>query len=53
MGDIESMVFLEALRQLRFRVGVHSLCWVHVSLVLLSVVLGSPRQSPRSMEYVR
>ncbi len=33
VGDIESMVFLEALRQFHFRVGRDNLCHVHVSLV--------------------
>ena len=33
VGDIESMVFLEALRQFRFRVGSDNFCLVHVSLV--------------------
>jgi CTP synthase len=33
VGDIESMVFLEALRQLLFRVGADNFCLVFVSLV--------------------
>ena len=33
VGDIESMVFLEALRQFQFRVGRENMCFVHVSLV--------------------
>ena len=33
VGDIESMVFLEALRQFQFRVGRDNMCFVHVSLV--------------------
>lgn len=33
VGDIESMVFLEALRQFRYRVGSDNFCHVHVSLV--------------------
>lgn len=33
VGDIESMVFLEALRQFRFRVGGDNFCHLHVSLV--------------------
>lgn len=32
VGDIESMVFLEALRQLEYRVGTDNFCHVHVSL---------------------
>lgn len=38
VGDIESMVFLEALRQFQFRVGPENFCLVHLSLV---PVLGS------------
>lgn len=33
VGDIESMVFLEALRQFRYRVGGDNFCHIHVSLV--------------------
>lgn len=33
VGDIESMVFLEALRQFQFRVGRENMCFVHISLV--------------------
>ena len=33
VGEIESMVFLEALRQFQFRVGRENMCFVHVSLV--------------------
>jgi CTP synthase len=33
VGDIEGMVFLEAARQLRSRVGDNNFCHVHVSLV--------------------
>ncbi len=39
LGDIESMPFVEALRQLQERVGWKNMCFVHVSLV---PVLGSP-----------
>jgi CTP synthase len=39
LGDIESMPFVEALRQLQERVGYKNMCFVHVSLV---PVLGSP-----------
>lgn len=39
LGDIESMPFVEALRQLQEKVGWKTLCFVHVSLV---PVLGSP-----------
>eukprot|EP00727_Mastigamoeba_balamuthi_P008308 m51a1_g41 putative ctp synthase (573) ;mRNA; r:149569-151881 len=33
IGDIESMPFVEALRQLQFKVGPQNFCLVHVSLV--------------------
>ena len=39
LGDIESMPFVEALRELQGRVGYKNMCFVHVSLV---PVLGSP-----------
>uniref|UniRef100_A0A7S3V5J1 CTP synthase (glutamine hydrolyzing) n=1 Tax=Chaetoceros debilis TaxID=122233 RepID=A0A7S3V5J1_9STRA len=39
LGDIESMPFVEALRQLQIQVGYKNMCFVHVSLV---PVLGSP-----------
>lgn len=41
MGDIESMPFVEALRQLQEQVGYKNMCFVHVSLV---PVLGSPAE---------
>ena len=46
VGDIESMVFLEALRQLRFRVGDDNLCIVHVSLVPVVGAVGEPKSKP-------
>jgi CTP synthase len=39
LGDIESMPFVEALRQLQENIGYKNMCFVHVSLV---PVLGSP-----------
>jgi CTP synthase len=33
VGDIESMVFLEAFRQFRYRLGAEHFCHLHVSLV--------------------
>ena len=41
LGDIESMPFVEALRQLQEQVGYKNMCFVHVSLV---PVLGSPAE---------
>lgn len=46
VGDIESMVFLEALRQLRFRVGGDNMCHVHVSLVPVVGAVGEPKSKP-------
>jgi CTP synthase len=39
VGDIESMVFLEALRQFQFKVGRDNCCFVHVSLVPVRVLV--------------
>lgn len=39
LGDIESMPFVEALRQLQEHLGYKSMCFIHVSLV---PVIGSP-----------
>lgn len=33
IGDIESMPFVEALRQLQLQVGVENMCFLHVSMV--------------------
>eukprot|EP01006_Ploeotia_vitrea_P028205 TRINITY_DN60932_c0_g1_i1.p2 TRINITY_DN60932_c0_g1~~TRINITY_DN60932_c0_g1_i1.p2 ORF type:complete len:593 (-),score=325.99 TRINITY_DN60932_c0_g1_i1:24-1802(-) len=33
VGDIESMIFLEAVRQFRFRMGADNVCLIHVTLV--------------------
>ncbi len=41
LGDIESMPFVEALRQLQEQIGYKNMCFVHVSLV---PVLGSPSE---------
>jgi len=41
LGDIESMPFVEALRQLQEQVGYKNMCFIHVSLV---PVLGSPSE---------
>lgn len=44
VGDIESMVFLEALRQFQFRVGRENMCFVHVSLV--PILSGEQKSKP-------
>jgi CTP synthase len=41
-----SMVFLEALRQLLFRVGKSNVCHVHVSLVPVVGAVGEPKSKP-------
>eukprot|EP00617_Octactis_speculum_P028084 CAMPEP_0185753270 /NCGR_PEP_ID=MMETSP1174-20130828/11988_1 /TAXON_ID=35687 /ORGANISM="Dictyocha speculum, Strain CCMP1381" /LENGTH=551 /DNA_ID=CAMNT_0028431029 /DNA_START=192 /DNA_END=1847 /DNA_ORIENTATION=+ len=46
VGDIESMVFLEALRQFQFRVGVENIFFVHVSLVPVLGSVGEQKTKP-------
>jgi len=47
VGDIESMVFLEALRQFRYRVGGDNFCHIHVSLVPnVGAGEGEPKSKP-------
>lgn len=46
VGDIESMVFLEALRQFRYKVGQDNFCHVHVSLVPIVGAVGEPKSKP-------
>lgn len=46
VGDIESMIFLEALRQFKFRVGSDNFCHVHVSLVPVVGAVGEPKSKP-------
>ena len=46
MGDIESMVFLEALRQFQFRVGRENILFVHVSLVPVLGSVGEQKTKP-------
>src|SRR4051794_15623853 len=46
VGDIESMVFLEALRQMRYRCGEDNVCHVHVSLVPVVGSVGEPKSKP-------
>ncbi len=50
VGDIESMVFLEALRQLEYRVGSDNFCHVHVSL---APVAGGEQKSKPTQHAVR
>eukprot|EP00457_Paulinella_chromatophora_P004122 gb/GEZN01004132.1/.p1 GENE.gb/GEZN01004132.1/~~gb/GEZN01004132.1/.p1 ORF type:complete len:615 (-),score=82.86 gb/GEZN01004132.1/:107-1951(-) len=46
VGDIESMVFLEAIRQLRYKIGQDNFCQVHVSLVPVVGAVGEPKSKP-------
>lgn len=46
VGDIESMPFIEALRQLSYRVGQGNFCLVHVSLVPVLGVVGEQKTKP-------
>ncbi|CEG49195.1 ctp synthase [Plasmopara halstedii] len=46
VGDIESMVFLEALRQFQFRIGPENFCLVHVSLVPVLGSVGEQKTKP-------
>eukprot|EP00887_Chlorella_sp_A99_P007532 scaffold2.g7532.t1 len=46
VGDIESMPFIEALRQFQFRVGEGNFCIVHVSLVPVIGVVGEQKTKP-------
>jgi len=46
VGDIESMVFLEAIRQFQFRVGRERCCLVHVSLVPVLGSVGEQKTKP-------
>jgi len=46
VGDIESMVFLEAIRQFQFLVGPENFCLVHVSLVPVLGSVGEQKTKP-------
>lgn len=46
VGDIESMPFIEALRQFQYRVGAQNMCVVHVSLVPVIGVVGEQKTKP-------
>ena len=46
MGDIESMIFLEALRQFQFLVGRENIVFVHVSLVPVLGSVGEQKTKP-------
>jgi len=46
VGDIESSVFLEALRQFQFRVGKDNFCLIFVSLVPVLGSVGEQKTKP-------
>lgn len=46
IGDIESMPFVEAFRQLLYRVGSKNFCCAHVSLVPNLSSVGEPKTKP-------
>lgn len=46
VGDIESMVFLEALRQFQFREGRENILFIHVSLVPVLGSVGEQKTKP-------
>ncbi|CAH2072030.1 unnamed protein product [Thlaspi arvense] len=46
VGDIESMPFMEALRQLSFSVGQENFCLIHVSLIPVLGVVGEQKTKP-------
>ena len=46
VGDIESMPFLEAVRQLHFQVGDENLVFAHVTLVPVMSVVGEQKTKP-------
>ncbi|KAE8696860.1 CTP synthase 1 [Hibiscus syriacus] len=46
VGDIESMPFIEALRQLSFSVGPDNFCLIHVSLIPVLSVVGEQKTKP-------
>ncbi|KQJ86350.1 hypothetical protein BRADI_4g04870v3 [Brachypodium distachyon] len=46
VGDIESMPFIEALRQLSFSLGKDNFCLIHVSLVPVLGVVGEQKTKP-------
>ena len=46
VGDIESMPFIEALRQFQFRIGSDNFCLIHVSLVPVVGAVGEQKTKP-------
>ncbi|KAG9459577.1 hypothetical protein H6P81_004085 [Aristolochia fimbriata] len=46
VGDIESMPFIDALRQLSFSIGQDNFCLIHVSLIPVLGVVGEQKTKP-------
>lgn len=46
IGDMESLPFIEALRQISYRVGPGNFCLIHVSLVPVLNVVGEQKTKP-------
>ena len=46
VGDIESLPFLEAIRQLRTQLGRDNVCYVHVTLVPMLEAAGELKTKP-------
>ncbi|TVQ95555.1 MAG: CTP synthase [Deltaproteobacteria bacterium] len=46
VGDIESLPFLEAIRQMRFDVGEENICYCHVTLVPYIAAAGEVKTKP-------
>ena len=46
VGDIESMPFVEALRQFQFRVKRENICFLHVTLVPVLGAVGEEKTKP-------
>lgn len=46
VGDIESMPFIEAMRQFQFKVGRQNMCIMHVSLVPVIGAVGEQKTKP-------
>ena len=46
IGDIESLPFLEAIRQIRYDVGMENVCFIHVTLVPYLSMTGELKTKP-------
>jgi CTP synthase len=46
IGDIESQPFLEAIRQIRYDVGIENVCFIHVTLVPYLIMSGELKTKP-------